>query len=205
MFITFEGIDGCGKSTQLKLVNEYFISKGIKTLLIREPGGTNFSEKIREILLSHSSDMTNISELLLFASARNSLVSNVIEPAISNNIVVISDRFYDSTTAYQGFGRGLDLKQVEAINQIATNGLKPDLTFYLKLTVEEANQRSKYRQKDRIEDAGNHFFENVIIGYDTIADTEPERVKVIPAKNSISHTNKLILEIIKNFENNEIH
>ena len=199
MFITLEGIDGCGKTTQLKLVNDYFKSKNINTLIIREPGGTVFSEKIREILLSKSSDITDISELLLFAAARNSLVQNVIRPALKIGTVVICDRFYDSTTAYQGYGRGIDLQQVELINQIATGGLKPDLTFYLNLSIDEANKRSSRRNKDRIEDAGRTFFENVLIGYDKIAQKEPNRVKIVPADGSISYTNNIILNFIKNF------
>ena len=199
MFITLEGIDGCGKTTQLKLVNDYFKSKNINTLIIREPGGTVFSEKIREILLSKSSDITDISELLLFAAARNSLVQNVIRPALKIGTVVICDRFYDSTTAYQGYGRGIDLQQVELINQIATGGLKPDLTFYLNLSIDEANKRSSRRNKDRIENAGRTFFENVLIGYDKIAQKEPNRVKIVPADGSISYTNNIILNFIKNF------
>lgn len=199
MFITFEGIDGCGKTTQLKLVNDYFKSKNINTLIIREPGGTVFSEKIREILLSKSSDITDISELLLFAAARNSLVQNVIRPALKIGTVVICDRFYDSTTAYQGYGRGIDLYQVELINQIATGGLKPDLTFYLKLSIDEANKRSSRRNKDRIEDAGRKFFENVLFGYNEIAQKEPNRVKIVPADGSISYTNNIILEFIKKY------
>lgn len=199
MFITFEGIDGCGKTTQLKLVNDYFKSKNINTLIIREPGGTVFSEKIRDILLSKSSDITDISELLLFAAARNSLVQNVIRPALKNGTVVICDRFYDSTTAYQGYGRGIDLNQVELINQIATDGLTPDLTFYLKLSIDEANKRSSRRNKDRIEDAGRKFFENVLVGYDEISQKEPIRVKIVPADGSISYTNNIILNFIKNF------
>lgn len=199
MFITFEGIDGCGKTTQLKLVNDFYKSKNINTLIIREPGGTVFSEKIRDILLSKSSDITDISELLLFAAARNSLVQNVIHPALKNGTVVICDRFYDSTTAYQGYGRGIDLQQVELINQIATGGLKPDLTFYLKLSIDEANKRSSRRNKDRIEDAGRKFFENVLIGYDEISKKEPNRVKIVPADGSISYTNNIILDFIKNF------
>lgn len=199
MFITFEGIDGCGKTTQLKLVNDYFKSKNINTLIIREPGGTVFSEKIRDILLSKSSDITDISELLLFAAARNSLVQNIIRPALNNGTVVICDRFYDSTTAYQGYGRGIDLNQVELINNIATDGLKPDITFYLKLSIDEANKRASKRRKDRIEDAGRKFFENVLIGYDEISQKEPIRVKIVPADGSISYTNNIILNFIKNF------
>ncbi len=198
MFISFEGIDGCGKSTQVKILNEYFISKNIKTLLIREPGGTLLSEKIREILLSKSFEITDISELMLFSAARNNLVATVIEPAINNGIVVICDRFYDSTVAYQGYGRGLDIQKVKLINDIAINGIKPDITFYLKLPIDIANQRAnKRKSRDRIEQSGNQFFEKVIEGYDTIANEEPERVKIISAIGSISHIHSLIVDYIK--------
>ena len=140
MFITFEGIDGCGKSTQLKLLNEYFLKQNKQTLIIREPGGTKVSEKIREILLSKNLEMTNITELLLFAAARNSLVEKVIKPALNQGIYVLSDRFYDSTTAYQGYGREINLDYIKIINEIATNGLKPNLTFFLDVPIEIASE-----------------------------------------------------------------
>jgi len=198
MFITFEGIDGCGKSTQLKILNEFLVSKNIKTLVIREPGGTILSERIRDILLSKSVDMTDLSELLLFAAARNSLVEKVIKPALTNGIYVLSDRFYDSTSAYQGYGRGIDKEKISLINNLATDGLKPDLTFYLKIPLEIAQKRSKKREKDRIESAGTNFFENVIRGYEMISIQEPNRFKVIDAKGSIRYTHNLILNYMKN-------
>lgn len=198
MFITFEGIDGCGKSTQLKLLNEYFLKQNKQTLIIREPGGTKVSEKIREILLSKNLEMTNITELLLFAAARNSLVENVIKPALKQGIYVLSDRFFDSTTAYQGYGREINLDYIKIINEIATNGLKPNLTFFLDVPIEIANKRSKNKNKDRIEASGNEFYEKVIKGYYSIANDEPNRIKIINSKGSISYTHNLILNIIKN-------
>jgi len=199
MFITFEGIDGCGKSTQLKLLNEYFLKQNKQTLIIREPGGTKVSEKIREILLSKNLEMTNITELLLFAAARNSLVEKVIKPALKQGIYVLSDRFFDSTTAYQGYGREINLDYIKIINEIATNGLKPNLTFFLDVPIEIANKRSKNKNKDRIEASGNEFYEKVIKGYYSIAKEEPHRIKIINSKGSISYTHNLILDIIKNF------
>lgn len=199
MFITFEGIDGCGKSTQLKLLNEYFLKQNKQTLIIREPGGTKVSEKIREILLSKNLEMTNITELLLFAAARNSLVEKVIKPALKQGIYVLSDRFYDSTTAYQGYGREINLDYIKIINEIATNGLKPNLTFLLDIPIEIANKRCKNKNKDRIESSGNEFYEKVIQGYYSIAKDEPNRIKIINSKGSISYTHNLILDIIKNF------
>jgi len=199
MFITFEGIDGCGKSTQLKLLNEYFLKHNKQTLIIREPGGTKVSEKIRKILLSKNLEMTNITELLLFAAARNSLVEKVIKPALKQGIYVLSDRFFDSTTAYQGYGREINLDYIKIINEIATNGLKPNLTFFLDVPIEIANKRSKNKNKDRIEASGNEFYEKVIKGYYSIANDEPNRIKIINSKGSISYTHNLILDIIKNF------
>lgn len=199
MFITFEGIDGCGKSTQLKLLNEYFLKQNKQTLIIREPGGTKVSERIREILLSKNLEMTNITELLLFAAARNSLVEKVIKPALKQGIYVLSDRFYDSTTAYQGYGREINLDYIKIINEIATNGLKPNLTFLLDIPIEIANKRCKNKNKDRIESSGNEFYEKVIQGYYSIAKDEPYRIKIINSKGSISYTHNLILDIIKNF------
>lgn len=196
MFITFEGIDNSGKTTQLKLLNEYFLKQNIETVLIREPGGTELSEKIRTILLSKDSNITDISELFLFASARNSVVNNVIKPALDAGKVVLCDRFIDSTTAYQGYGRGIDLNKIKLINELATNGLKPDLTFYLRITTKTAENRTGMKIKDRIEAAGQQFFDKVVKGYEEIAHSEPNRVKIIDSQEKIADTFNNILNII---------
>ena len=196
MFITFEGVDGCGKTTQLKLVKEYLESKGRKVITLREPGGTEFSEKIREILLFSKDNINSIAELMLFESARSNLVEYVIKPALADGVIVLSDRFYDSTTAYQGYGRGLDLEQVNACNMIATGGLKPDLTFYLEVPLEVAKSRSHDRVQDRIESAGDEFFNKVTSGFRAIAASEPERFVVIDSSGDLCVTNAKIMEII---------
>lgn len=195
MFITFEGIDGCGKSTQLILLKETLEQKGFKVITLREPGGTQLSEQIREILLSNKSQINDIAELLLFQAARANLVENVIKPALENDIFVLCDRFYDSTTAYQGYGRMIDLDIVKTCNIIAVNGLKPDLTFYLKLPLEIAKERSNKRDLDRIENAGDSFYKRVLLGYELIAAEEPERIKIICSNGTIENTKN---EILKN-------
>lgn len=196
MFITFEGIDGCGKTTQLQLLKEYLEDKGYQVVMIREPGGTDFSEKIRDILLYSKDNISPIAELMLFESARANLVENVIKPALAEGKIVLSDRFYDSTTAYQGYGRGLDLDKVKSCNIFATNGLKPDLTFYLEVPLNIAHTRSHKRVYDRIESAGDNFFQRVIDGFRAIAESEPERFVIIDSTDELEVTRQRILEEI---------
>ncbi len=195
MFITFEGVDGCGKSTQLQLIGDMIESRGYKVHRLREPGGTVLSESIRELLLSSKSSINDIAELLLFEAARANLIEQVIKPALKNGEYVLCDRFYDSTTAYQGYGRKIDLNIINQCNAIATSGLKPDLTFYLKITYETAKLRSGNRIKDRIEKSGDAFFKRVLRGFEDISINEPERVVVIDSEGSIENTKN---EIIKN-------
>lgn len=146
MFITFEGIDGSGKTTQILLLKDYLESVGCKTMFLREPGGTKFSEIIRDILLNKDLEINPVSELMLFEAARANLTNEVIIPALQKGIFVLCDRFYDSTTTYQGFGRELDLAQVMAVNEMATFGIEPDITFYLRLSLEESKKRSKHKK-----------------------------------------------------------
>ncbi len=197
MFISFEGIDGCGKSTQLKQVAEYLTKIGKKVMAIREPGGNSFSESIRELLLDKSHKLSPVTELLLFESARSHLVDTVIRPAIQDGYIVLSDRFFDSTTAYQGFGRELDMDDVIHCNSIATRGLKPDITFYLDVPLGIAAERAGSGEKDRIELAGNSFFERVRIGFQELAKMEPQRIIQIDATHSKEETLNSILEILK--------
>lgn len=196
MFITFEGIDGSGKTTQIKLLQDYIESKGYQTVIIREPGGTPFSEVIRELLLNRDIEINPVSELLLFEAARANLTEQVILPALKNGFFVLCDRFYDSTTAYQGYGRGLNLEEVLNCHKLATYGVKPDLTFYLKLTLEESLKRSKHKKADRMERAGKDFFFRVLAGYDAIAESEPERFVIIDAVGNIDETHKKIVSFI---------
>lgn len=196
MFITFEGIDGCGKTTQIKLLAEYLQNNDKAVTVIREPGGTKFAENIREILLNSKHNINSISELLLFESARADLTEKVIIPALKRGEFVLSDRFYDSTTAYQGYGRQIDLKTIESLNSIGSLGLVPDITFYLEISLDISHKRSKNKVRDRMESAGDDFFKRVVSGFSEIAKNNKSRFKVIDANKSIQETNEKIIEII---------
>lgn len=199
MFITFEGIDGSGKTTQIRLLEDYFTKIGVSFLSIREPGGHPVSESIREILLDNHNRLNEISELLLFEAARSELCDKLILPALNSGKVVICDRFYDSTTAYQGYGRMMNLQQVEFCNHFATKGLKPDITFYLEIEYHTSKIRSKSKNMDRMENSGDEFFERVINGFKIIADNEPKRVKLINAEQLILDVHNDILSYLINF------
>jgi dTMP kinase len=196
MFITFEGIDGSGKSTQIKLLKEYFLEMGYDVICIREPGGTELSEQIRSLLLYGKNKISPVTELLLFEAARSSLVEEVIKPAIEKGRIVISDRFFDSTTAYQGYGRGLNIQNIEFTNTLATNQLSPDITFFLDVSVKTSNYRSMHRNMDRIEASGNDFFSKVRLGFHDIAKKHPERIFIINAEDIIYNTHNKILDIL---------
>ncbi len=194
MLITFEGIDGAGKSTQVKKLRKALTDAGRDVLTLREPGGTDVAEKIRDILLESKNDITPVGELLLFSASRAELVQRVVVPALKKNTVVIVDRFYDSTTAYQGYGRGLDGGMLRAINDIATFGLKPDFTFFLDLSPEDALIR-KFSEKsiplafedgelDRMEQSGLDFYRRVRNGYLELARLEKERFILLDASES---------------------
>lgn len=192
MFITFEGIDGAGKSTQIELLKNYFISQGKEVLALREPGGLKFSENIRNILLSNDTNINNITELLLFLSARSELIEKLILPALNEGKIVICDRFYDSTFAYQGFGRGIDLDKIIQINKIATQGLQPDLTFYLHISIEISLSRNIEKHKDRMESNTLEFMKKVKYGFDAISQMYPNRVKVINAEESVDNIHSMV-------------
>lgn len=195
LFITFEGGDGCGKTTQIKLLDEYLRSKGYKTLLTREPGSRGLGVKLREILLNYEGDVSPRAESFLFLADRAQHVDCIIKPALEQGVVVLCDRHTDSTVAYQGYGRGLDLEQIHRLNNIATEGLKPDLTIVLDVDV-ETSQKRVGKEKDRMESAGIEFFERVRKGFLEIAKQEPERVKVVDSIQSIEEIHKQILELV---------
>jgi len=200
MFITLEGIDYSGKTTQAKLLVESLKKTKKEVIFLREPGGTNISEKIRSILLDKQHlELTQIAELFLFSAARHQLVTEVIKPALKSGKFVVCDRYDDSTTAYQGYGRGIDLNDVKLINRIATEGLRPDLTFYLDVQIEEIfkRQQSKNVSTDRMEESGRIFFEKVRKGYLVLAKEEPERFMVINGNRQIDIIHNEIWEIIK--------
>lgn len=196
MLITFEGIDGSGKSTQISLLKDYLTEKGYNVQVFREPGGTDVSEMIRGMLLNPELEIDPVTELLLFSSARSQLVAEKVRPLLKENVIVILDRFYDSTTAYQGFGRkSLPLQQIMQINAAATHNLVPDFTFYLRLSLEEAKERTKYFEKDRMERAGDTFFTRVFEGFEQLAKSEA-RFRTINAEHGIDTIHQEIIEIL---------
>lgn len=170
MLITFEGIDGCGKSTQIDLLKNYFNREQVSYHVFREPGGTEISERIRSLLLHETAEMDPVTELLLFSAARSQLIREKVIPLLEKGEMVILDRFYDSTTAYQGYGRkSAGLSQIHTLNQLAAHSLVPDLTFYLKISPHEAARRTSGGEKDRMENSGLSFFDAVQQGYDELA------------------------------------
>ncbi len=190
-FITFEGGEGCGKSTQVKRLKEALEREGIEVVLTREPGGTWLSEEIRHLIKDQTTDAPcDRSELLLFLAARAQLVKNVIRPALAEGKWVISDRFSDSTLAYQGYGRGLPLDDLRRMNGFACEGLKPDLTLFLEVTPETAQARMREREvmtnttADRLERAGEEFHARLRGGFAELAKAEPDRIVTIDANGT---------------------
>lgn len=182
LFITFEGIDGCGKSTQLGLLKEEFVKEGVEFIEVREPGGTAVGEKIRTILLDKKNDsMTRMAELLLFEAARAQITEEVIVPALERGVTVICDRFYDSTSAYQGYANKMGRDLTDFLNLKATNDTSPDITFLLDIDPRTAYERRSGRgEEDRIELLGLSYQEKVREGYLELAKSE-ERIMVIDA------------------------
>lgn len=187
-FITVEGIDGVGKSTQAALIEAVLDSAGYDVLRLREPGGVKISEQIRAILLDPANaEMGDVCELLLYEAARAQLVHQVIRPALAAGKTVVCDRFYDSTTAYQAFADGLDRNMVSQANELAVDGCRPDLTLVFDLPVEDALRRRSGREaEDRLELKGLEFQERVAAGFRAVAADEPDRVKLIDAGGSIA-------------------
>ncbi len=188
MFISFEGLDYSGKTTQAAILTDALKRDGREVLLLREPGGTAISEKVRSILLDgEHGELTSVAELLLFSAARNQLVQQVIRPALEKKKIVICDRFVDSTTVYQGFGRGLNLEDVKAVNRISTGGIMPEFTFFLDIEVEEMLRRREVVRgtADRMESLGIEFFRRVRDGFWSLAQESPIRFIVINGTRSI--------------------
>jgi len=186
LFITFEGMDGCGKSTQLNLLADYLKSKGLDSVITREPGGAGLGEKLREILLNYDGEVSSNCEAFLFLADRAQHIDIIVRPAIEAGKIVLCDRHTDSTVAYQGYGRGVDLAQIKMLNNIATSGLIPDLTFVFDIDVETSQQRVG-KNKDRMESAGLEFHQRVRDGYLAIAKDEPDRIKLIDSVDSIEN------------------
>jgi dTMP kinase len=203
MFITFEGIDFCGKSTQVQLLRDYLIEQKKEVLLIREPGGTGISEKIREILLDKkNNEMVMETEIFLFSASRAQLVKEVIRPHLQKGYYVISDRFHDSSTAYQGYGRGLSVDAILNIHNLAIGKTIPDITFFIDIPNDIAMVRKKnvaQSDLDRIEVSDNSFYERVRTGYLKLAESE-KRFKVIDGTQNIKEINEQIINEIKILE-----
>jgi len=199
LFITFEGADGCGKTTQINLLKEYLENKGYEVLLTREPGGVGLGVKIREILLNYDGEVSSKAEAFLFLADRAQNIDVIVNPAIEAGKIILCDRHTDSTVAYQGYGRGVNLEQIKMLNNLATGGLKPDLTYVFDIDVETSSKRVG-KVKDRMESAGVEFHNRVREGYLTLADDEPDRVKVINAVDSIENIFEQVKEVFENIK-----
>jgi dTMP kinase len=201
VFISFEGIEGSGKSTQARLLSDFLKTKGIDSVLTQEPGGTPIGAEIRQLLLSTKhTRMDSVTELLLYAASRRQHIKEVIIPALEKGLVVITDRFSDSTKAYQGYGRGLSLELIDSLDRTATGGLKPDLTLLLDIDVKSGLQRNRKANKmDRLELEEITFHEKVRNGYLAIQKAEPERIKLLDASDSIEQVHNAVTDAVMKF------
>lgn len=195
LFITFEGGDGCGKSTQLELVKKYLEEKGFKTLTTREPGSVGLGQKLREVLLHYDGDVAPRAEAFLFLADRAQHIAKIVKPAIDNGVIVLCDRHTDSSVAYQGYGRGEDIEQINMLNNLATQGIKPDLTLLFDVSTEVAQTRVG-SEKDRMESAGIEFHKKVRQGYLEIAKKEPQRIKVVDSNLTIEKVFEQVKKIL---------
>ncbi len=198
-FITFEGCDGCGKSTQLKMFSEYLTKVGVPHIFTREPGGGKISEQIRAVLLNGKNlEMTDECEALLYAAARVQHLSDRVEPALQKGELVICDRYVDSSLAYQGYARGLGLDFVESVNAYALKNYLPDLTVFIDLTPEDAFKRKQGAdENDRMELAGMDFHKRVYAGYKALAEKYPERIACVDGKKTPDEIFEDVLRIMK--------
>ena len=205
LFITFEGVEGCGKSSQVALLADRLRQHGLTVRVTREPGGTPIGEEIR-FTLKHSKDnsaMTWETELLLMNASRAQLVREFIRPALARGEIVISDRFYDSTTAYQGHGRQLDLATVQSIINLAVGDARPDLTMLICVPPEVSAQRLSSRQatlpfvRDRIEEGDRTFFDRVAQGYELIARAEPQRIKKVEGNQTVTAVHEAVWRLVE--------
>ena len=192
-FITFEGADGSGKTTQIEMIKKYLEKQGHECLLTREPGGSDLGNKIREILLHYDGEVDSLAELLLYMADRAQHVKKVIIPALKEGKIVLCDRYTDSSVSYQGYARGLDIERIIELNKIATDGLEPDLTIVFDVETEVAMNRVG-DVKDRLEQEGVEFHKKLRYGYLELAKRFPERIKVVNSNLSIDE----VFEQVKN-------
>lgn len=203
-FITVEGSDGSGKTTFINSATEYLVKKGYKVITTREPGGTEFSEKVRELLFDSSNEIDAKTESLLFCVSRRDHIIKKIIPYVEEGYVVICDRFVDSSIAYQSYGRGLNKRDIININKYTTDGLEPDLTLYFSVDVEVGLSRTKYRdENNRMDNESLKFYKEVKRGYDELSNDYKERIKVINANQSYEKVEKDAFKILEGFLNNE--
>ena len=212
VFITIEGCEGCGKTTQSELLKKYLQSKGLNVILTREPGGSIVAEQVRNILLNPDFKVVPYCELMLYEASRAQHLEDIIKPNLEKGYVVICDRFIDSTIAYQGYARGIDIEVIKKLNNIATSGLKPDLTIYLDINPNKGIKKAKTVNKgkltggDRIERESLKFHNNVRKGFLELAKKYPNRIKQVKTNEVIEKTQKEInKEIDKFFKKKKIY
>lgn len=203
VFITFEGIDGCGKSTQLRLLASELRVRGLEVVATREPGGTSLGQKLRAALLDVQEQVDPLAELLVFAADRAQHVRQYLQPALALGQIVLSDRYADATVAYQGAGRGFEPKLIQEIVQLATDGLQPDLTLLFDLSVPESAVRTRRRvaakNTDRLDSEDAEFHTRVRNAYVEIAKANPDRFRVIDARGSVQETHRKVMKIVMPF------
>ena len=198
LFITFEGSDGSGKSTQLKMAAEFFKNKGFEVVSTRDPGGTLLGLKIREILLHHDGKVASYCELFLYLADRAQHIEEKIIPALQEGKVVLCDRYVDSTLAYQGYARGIDTEEILMLNNIVAKSLMPDLTFVFDVSTEVAEQRVG-ETKDRLESEAKEFHQKVRFGFLELTKKFPDRIKVIDANQEIEKVHFDVIKILENY------
>jgi dTMP kinase len=203
VFITFEGPEGSGKTTQIALLAACLRAQGCRVLVTREPGGTKWAAGIRRLLLDGGEGLSSMAELFLYEADRAQHVHETLEPALRSGTIVLCDRYSDSTLAYQGFGRGLDMKSIHTLNQIASGGLTPDLTILLDVPAERGLKLAMQKKKrhDRLERAGLGFHQKVRRGFLRLAKTEPRRFRLISQRSTIQATQSMIWETVNSFLN----
>lgn len=200
LFITLEGIEGTGKTTQARLLKEFLTAKGYTVNVTKEPGGTVIGDRIRQILLDAShKEMDAITELLLYFASRRQHIKELVLPAVERGEIVICDRFVDSTVAYQGYARGIDLNLISMLTKAVTGGLLPDLTILLDTDVENGLKRNKGKKFDRLELEAIDFHKRVREGYLIIAGKEPERIRLVNSSESVSVTHGRITEVVMDY------